>query len=84
MHLKTEEDQHMFETVKETISSVCMIDAGDIKEDSNLVSDLGLNSFELINLIIAFEEKFGIEIDDEELPEFETVSDIAEFLEERV
>ena len=37
----------------------------------------------MINLIIAFEEKLGIEIDDDELPEFETVGDIVTYLEER-
>ena len=73
----------MFEAVRDTISEVCMIDKDMITESSGLVSDLGLNSFEMINLIIAFEERLGIEIDEEELPEFETVGDIAGFLEER-
>lgn len=73
----------MFATVRDTISEVCMIDRDLIDESSELVSDLGLNSFEMINLIIAFEEKLGIEIDDEELPEFETVGDIVAYLEER-
>ena len=74
----------MFDTVRDTISEVCMIDKGLINESSELVSDLGLNSFEMINLIIAFEERLGIEIEDDELPEFETVGDIVGYLEERV
>jgi len=73
----------MFATVRDTISEVCMIDKDLINESSELVSDLGLNSFEMINLIIAFEEKLGIEIDDDELPEFETVGDVVAYLEER-
>lgn len=73
----------MFATVRDTISEVCMIDKYLINESSELVSDLGLNSFEMINLIIAFEEKLGIEIDDDELPEFETVGDVVAYLEER-
>ncbi len=73
----------MFATVRDTISEVCMIDKDLINESSALVSDLGLNSFEMINLIIAFEEKLGIEIDDDELPEFETVGDVVAYLEER-
>ena len=73
----------MFVTVRDTISEVCMIDKDLINESSMLVSDLGLNSFEMINLIIAFEEKLGREIDDDELPEFETVGDVVTYLEER-
>ena len=73
----------MFATVRDTISEVCMIDKDLINESSELVSDLGLNSFEMINLIIAFEEKLSIEIDDDELPEFETVGDVVAYLEER-
>ena len=73
----------MFATVRDTISEVCMIDKDLINESSELVSDLGLNSFEMINLIIAFEERLGIEIDDDELPEFETVGDVVAYLEER-
>ena len=73
----------MFATVRDTISEVCMIDKDLINESSELVSDLGLNSFEMINLIIAFEEKLGIEMDDDELPEFETVGDVVTYLEER-
>ena len=73
----------MLTTVINTISEICLIDKDTISESSKLVSDLGLNSFEMINLIIAFEERLGIEVDDDELPEFETVGDIAAYLEEQ-
>ena len=72
----------MFEKVRETIAEVCQLDKNEITEDTNIVTDLGLNSFELINLIIAFEDALDIEIEDDELPEFKTVGDIVDYLEE--
>ena len=74
----------MFEQVRDIISTVCQIDPDSITKDTQLISDLGLNSFELINLIIAFEEKLNIEVDDDELPDFHTVGDIVLYLEEHV
>lgn len=71
----------MLENVKEIISEICNVKASTIDENTQLVADLGLNSFELVNLLIAFEEKLDIEIDDDDLPEFETVGDIVDYLE---
>ena len=56
----------------------------EITEQTNLTADLGLNSFELVNLIIAFEDAFHIEVADDELDRFETVADILTYLEEIV
>ena len=72
----------MFETVRETIAEVCQMDKNEITEDTNITTDLGLNSFELINLIIAFEDALDIEIEDDELPDFKTVGDIVSYLED--
>ena len=71
----------MLDRVREIISDICNVKASTIDENTKLVADLGLNSFELVNLLIAFEEKLDIEIDDDNLPEFETVGDIVDYLE---
>ena len=71
----------MFEEVREIISEICNVSESTIERDTKLVADLGLNSFELVNLLIAFEEKFDVEIDDDNLPELETVGDIIDYLE---
>ena len=71
----------MLEEVREIISEICNVKASTVERDTKLVADLGLNSFELVNLLIAFEEKFDVEIDDDNLPELETVGDIIDYLE---
>lgn len=74
----------MFEKVRTIIADVCQMPEEEITEQTNLTADLGLNSFELVNLIIAFEDAFHIEVADDELDRFETVADILTYLEEIV
>ena len=74
----------MFEKVRTIIADVCQMPEEEITEQTNLTADLGLNSFELVNLIIAFEDAFQIEVADDELDRFETVADILTYLEEIV
>lgn len=56
----------------------------DVKPDDVLTSDLGLNSFELFDLICLIEEKYDISIPDKILPTLVTVKDVVEYLEENV
>ena len=74
----------MFEKVRTIIADVCQMPEEEITVQTNLTADLGLNSFELVNLIIAFEDAFHIEVADDELDRFETVADILTYLEEIV
>ena len=45
----------------------------EVKEDSNFVEDLGADSLDTVELVMAFEEEFGIEIPDEEAEKIQTV-----------
>lgn len=56
----------------------------DVNPDDVLTSDLGLNSFELFDLICLIEEKYDISIPDKILPTLVTVKDVVEYLEENV
>lgn len=56
----------------------------DITMDSDLVDDLGLSSLEVINIVAAFEDEFGIEVPDRVIPTLRTVGDIVNYLEENV
>lgn len=51
-----------------------------ISRDTVLLADLGLNSFELIEMVCAVEEEFDIEIPDREIKSFKTVGDIMDFI----
>ena len=52
----------------------------DIRSDSKLVADLGLTSFELLEMCYHLETKFHIELDEDDLAGIETVSDIAKYI----
>ena len=60
------------------------VDSSIIKEDSALVDDLGLSSLDVINIVAAFEDEFGIEVPDRVIPTLRTVKDITEYLEKNV
>lgn len=71
----------MFETLKSMLVDELSVNEADIKPEAELVNDLGINSLELADLVLLCEERFGIEISDEEVREFLTVGDVAEYLE---
>ena len=57
------------------------IEAEDITMDAELINDLGINSLELADLVLLCEERFHIEINDEEIHKFVTVGDVVRYLE---
>ena len=71
----------MFEKVKELLVEELQINPDDITMDSNLSKDLGINSIELADLIMLCEEKFEIEISEDESTDFNTVGDVVNYLE---
>ena len=73
----------MFEEIKTLLVDELSIPAEEIKPESELVGDLGINSLELADLILLCEEKFGIEIKDDDIHKFISVSDVVSYLEEK-
>ena len=71
----------MFETVKELLVTELSVNADDITPEAELVSDLGINSLELADLVLICEEKFGIEIADDDVTSFQSVGDVVDYLE---
>ncbi len=72
----------MFEKVKKLLVEELSVDEGAITPEAELVNDLGINSLELADLVLQCEEKFDIEISDEEIHKFITVGDVANYLAE--
>ena len=66
----------MLERVIEIIREQLNLDGVEITEDSSFKDDLGADSLDLFELVMAFEEEYGIEIPTEELEGIETVGDI--------
>ena len=73
----------MFEKLKNLFVEELQIDEADITMDAELIKDLGINSIELADLVMLCEEKFDIEIDDEDIHKFVTVGDVVRYLEEK-
>ena len=71
----------MFENLKQFIVEEFKVNPDDVTPDAELVGDLGINSLELADLVYLCEEKFNVSIDDEELHNFNTVGDVARYLE---
>ena len=72
----------MFDKTVEILEEFIDGDTSEITMDSALVDDLGLSSLEVINIVAAFEDEFGIEVPDRVIPTLRTVGDIVNFLEE--
>lgn len=70
----------MFEKIKEILVEEMQVDPDNITMEAELVNDLGVNSLELADLILLCEEKFDIEINDEDIHKFITVSDVVAYL----
>lgn len=70
----------MFEKVKDMLEESLQINPEEITMNSELVGDLGINSLELADLVLMCEEKFDIEIKDEDIQKFVTVGDVVNYL----
>lgn len=70
----------MLDRIIEIIQDQLNIDGVEITEESSFKDDLGADSLDLFELIMAFEEEYGIEIPTDELESIETVGDVMEFI----
>ena len=76
-------NSEIFESVKEVIIAQLEVDAEKVKMESSLVQDLGADSLDLVEVIMALEEKFELEIEDEDAEKIATVEDIIKYIESR-
>lgn len=74
----------MIKKVIDILADFTTLEKDMITEKSSLVTDLGLSSLDVINVVVAFEDEFDIEIPDQKIKELVTVGDIVEYLEKNV
>ncbi len=74
----------MFEKIRERIAEQLSIEEDEIKMESSFIDDLGADSLDIVELIMALEEEFDIEIPDEEAEKISTVGDVVEYIKARV
>jgi acyl carrier protein len=70
----------IFEKVKDIISEQLGIDAEEINMESSFVDDLGADSLDIVELIMALETEFDLEIPDEDAEKIATVSDVVGYI----
>ncbi len=70
----------MFEKVCLILSEFSYLDAKNMKLESEIINDLELNSLEIMEAVVWFEEEFQIEIPDRKISSFRTIEDIVTFL----
>lgn len=71
----------VFEKVKAIIAEQLDVEEDEITMESHIVDDLGADSLDIVDLIMSFEDEFGIEIPDEEAENIRTVGSVVEYVE---
>ena len=66
--------------VKEIISQQLDVDIAQIKGESSFIDDLGADSLAIVELVLAFEEQFDIDIPDEDTEKIRTVGDAVSYI----
>lgn len=69
-----------FDKLKEILTDVLGVKIEEIKAESKFVDDLGADSLDLVELIMSFEDKFSIEISDEDAEKIISVKDALDFI----
>jgi len=70
----------VIDRVKKIIVDQLGVDASKINQESSFVDDLGADSLDIVELIMAFEEEFDVEIPDEDAEKIKTVGDAIKYL----
>ena len=73
----------MLEKMKEIIAEQLSVDAESVTEASSFKEDLGADSLDLFELVMAFEEAYNVEIPSEDLEKLETVGDVMDYIRDK-
>jgi acyl carrier protein len=72
-----------FERVKKVIVEQLSVEEAEVTPTASFTSDLGADSLDTVELVMAFEEEFGVEIPDEEAEKIQKVQDAVDFIEKQ-
>lgn len=77
--------EEIFKTMQDLIAEQFALDTDEIRMESSFVDDLGADSVDLVELVMAMEEEFDIEdIDEEDLAGLKTVGDCVQYLNHKI
>lgn len=72
----------VFEKVREIICDMLDLEEDEVTMESNLTEDLELDSLDLVDLAMSFEDEFKTEVPEQAIAEIKTVGDIVKYIEE--
>ncbi|MDD9932187.1 MAG: acyl carrier protein [Myxococcales bacterium] len=72
------------EKVKEIVSQQLDVDIAEVKAEAQFIEDLGADSLAIVELVLAFEEQFEIDIPDEDTEKIATVGDAIKYIQDHV
>jgi len=73
----------LIDDIKEVVVEQLGVNADEVKEDAKFVEDLGADSLDVVELVMALEEKFDIEIPDDEAEKIATLKDVVDYIESK-
>ena len=71
------------ERVKEIIVEQLSVNAEQVTSNAKFIEDLGADSLDVVELVMAFEEQFGVEVPDEDAEKLQTVGDVVKYIEDK-
>ena len=71
-----------FDKVRDIVVEQLGVEADDVTIESTFIDDLGADSLDIVELIMAFEEEFSIEIPDEDAEKIKTVQDVVNYIDQ--
>ncbi len=69
------------EKVKEIIANQLSVDVKKLTEKTNIAEELGADSLDVVEILMALEEEFNVSIPDEAIPNIKTIKDVVDFIE---
>lgn len=73
-------EEQVFKKVQEIVAEQLGVDAADVKPQASFANDLGADSLDTVELVMALEEEFNTEIPDEEAEKIATVQDAVNYI----
>ena len=73
----------MLDKIKTIVAEQLGVDESHVTEDASFIDDLGADSLDTVELIMAFEEEFDVEIPDEDAQKIKTVKDVIDYIESK-
>ena len=72
----------VIDKVKSIIANQLSTDVSKLKDDTNIAEELGADSLDLVEILMALEDEFGVSIPDEVIPKIKTIEDVVGFIDE--